>query len=206
MKVQLILLASLLLSACSATTRDQQNLFDDKTFTSTTGKEWTVNKLRSDFFERTGKPLTGVVTSQCGWDGDCYYNKWASAYDDGINKYLSESNRKADEAAARCDSDPRCVEARELKKEMTNLANQYRFIMHSHPYEQADYDAAIRLLCEKSSAAHKAGISKKGLLDGLRDAPGVSPGDREQFLAVASSCWTIVDLNGEWKESLRGIY
>lgn len=204
MKIIFVMFVSILLSACAATQKDQQTLFDSKVFKSTDGHKWTVNNLKSDYLKKTGSRLIVSDTTSCGWDENCYYNKWASAHDEGINKYLSSKKNDYDMQLAKCLSEPECKRKNSLSKENSNLANLYSMVMATHPYYQSDYDLAIRTVCEKATASQKSGISRKDLEMKVQDVPGIGPQDRVQIVNIAVTCWNISSLNGNWKEALRG--
>lgn len=193
----------ILLSGCAATPQGQENVLAKEVHKSASGKKWTVIQLREDYLRKTGKELKAANTLECGWDGTCFYNRWAAAYDAGLGQFAKENLKKEQEAKAKCISSHECSRNLEISKYSSQLNNSYRLAVYSHPYQQGDYDMAVRTMCEKAYDAQVKSMKLDVLLNNLRDIPGIAPSDREQIVSVADACWNLSRLDYDWKKSLR---
>jgi len=203
MKVSFLFAMIMVLSGCAATRQDQQQMFDNKPQITSSGKYWTVNQLKDDYLSKTGNALVVNDTLDCGWDDNCYYNKWSKAHDEGINKLVSDRIAKEKSESSKCDADEDCKRNKDLKMDLINLGGIYRNIISTHIYFQSDYDAAVRGMCEKVTEAQKNGVSREKVITDLQDLPGIAPEDRVQIISVAKYCWGISKNKGNWKEALR---
>lgn len=192
-----------ILSACSATPQSQERTLSNEVHKTPSGEKWTVNQLRDDYLKKTGKELKSDNAIDCGWNGSCFYNKWASSYDAGIKQYQEENRKNKEQENYKCKSSPDCVKSLEVEKYSSLLKNTYLMALYDHPYEQSDYDLVIRTMCEKSTLAQNNKMPLTDLLSNLRDIPGIAPRDRGQILTVAEACWNLSRLGSDWREPLR---
>lgn len=214
MKVKFISLALCMafLSGCAMTpqesiTYQSKNNFDDKKQL-TQGKEYlSVNDLRRMYKEKTGMNLPQQNTASCQDNDKCYYNMYADSFRELMSGYLQkkqlEEIEKEKIAEQNCSSDEACSRDRDLTKLKAKLKNAYLVLIYSNPYLQDGYDGVFRKLCSNSELSQKAGLKKDSWLNEIRDRPGVSPNTRQQALDIASICWDISSLGGNWKEALR---
>ncbi|CAD5710541.1 hypothetical protein Q2838_000315 [Escherichia coli] len=202
----LLILSASLLYGCSITpptTQQQQSEFGDKEYVAKSGESWTVNRLKNDYLKKTGMILVAPDTTQCGWDGECYYNVWANAYDSGINAFNNKKRAEKKLAEEKCLADKECRRKKELSSSMNSLSTAYTVLLSVNHYAQAEYDAAVRAICEQTSLNQKKGIPKDALVNRMKDWPGIAPMDREYFTEVVQSCWDISRLSGDWRKAIR---
>lgn len=99
-------------------------------------------------------------TLSCGWDGDCYYNKYAAAYDQGIRDLDKKNEAEASKKEQQCQADEKCMKEREVDSAINSLNYSYRVVMAMNPYSQSDLDAVVRQVCRRAGEAQRNGISK----------------------------------------------
>ena len=197
-----LFLAAILLSGCTATVGDQSRMFDDQGFHTQSGTIKTVSELKNDYLVTTGHLLNAEDTLSCGWDGDCYYNKWANAYDKGMSAFYErnklEQERQAREEQARvdaenaaCNASPQCVKEKKVAEYSNQLNYQYRLTMALYPYSQADFDMAIRTLCRNAGAAQRNGVPLETVQKNIRLVEGMDPQTRASSVIIATACWRL---------------
>lgn len=191
----LLPLAILALSGCAITAGEQSAMFDTEVHKSDSGQIWTVDMLKKDYMDKIGKPLIAQDTLSCGRNSLCYYNKWAMAHDDGLKDFNANKARMEQDARAakeaQCQASPECVKKKEIQED-TQIINQlYGITLARHPYDQADFDGAIRRLCRVSGQAQRNGKPLAELQRGISLAEGIDPETRRSSVAVASACWRL---------------
>lgn len=188
----------------SPTINQQQNEFGDKPYRAENGKTLTVNGLRDDYKKQTGMNLIGPDTRSCGWNETCYQNAWAAAYDEdlGAFNYKKRLEEKRLEES-KCSANPDCKRDKDLSSSMSNLSANYTALVYTNQYQQAEYDYIAREICSNSERAQKKGVMKSDLVNKIRDLPGVAPMERVYITRIASECWNISSLGGDWKKALR---
>ncbi len=201
-----IIFLVLALPGCAATPQGQDHVLSDEMHLTESGKKRSVNDLKSDYLKQTGQNLVVIGALDCGWDGDCYYNKYAEAYDSGMSRFKEKQRRQQQLERDKCNASPECSRSVETAEYQNSLRNAYSYTLGSHPYQQGEYDMAVRSMCDKADTAQKNGMRLNLLINQLRDIPGLSPMDREQMISVASDCWNLSRLGSDWKESLRSSY
>lgn len=174
------------LSGCAANPERQSRAFDNEVHVSDSGKKLTVNALRKDYKSKTGNELIAKDTLSCDWDGECYYNRWVSAYNEGIREIEQEMKRDAIEHEQRCRADVTCMRDREVESATNDLNFSYRVVMAQNPYFQSDLDASVRQLCRRSGNAERSGISLEQIRNNLDLIEGIAPNDRILMKKVAS--------------------
>lgn len=180
-----------LISGCAATPDGQRRAFDNEVHVVNSGEKWTVNSLKQDYKNKTGNDLVVTGTLECGWDSDCYYNKWSDAHDIGISELDQKNAMEAIKKEKQCRADVKCMKNREIDSAINNLNYSYRVVMAQNPYFQSDFDAAVRQVCRKAGVAQRNGVSQDEMNRNLDSVEGIAPQDRIMIKRVASSCWTL---------------
>ncbi|MFP1862251.1 hypothetical protein [Lonsdalea quercina] len=192
MKNVLTLLALVfLLTSCTASPDDQRRVFDNENHVAVSGQKWTVKSLKQDYKNKTGDELIVTDALACGWDGDCYYNKYASAYDKGINNLNKKIEIEALKKEQQCQADVNCMKEREIYSAIESLNYSYRVVMAQNPYFQSDLDASLRQVCRRAGEAQRNWLSLNQVKKNLDLVEGIAPNDRIMIKRVASSCWVL---------------
>lgn len=187
------------------TTQQQQRVFDNEVHNTDAGEKWSVKSLQENYKKITGDVLVAPDTSSCKWDGDCYYNAWSKVHDKGLRDFNSIKAEERNKEESKCLADKECVRKRSLDKAMKDLSWAYTMVLAINPYSQADADAVVRGVCDKSTDAQKQGMTQTNLVNRMRDFPGLAPREREYLSQVVKSCWSISSLGGDWREPLRNL-
>ena len=189
----------LLLTGCAATPQDQKNLYDNVPMRSDSGETWTVSSLKKDFMDRTGKELVAPGALDCQWNQECYYNAYAKAHDDGLKPYIEaqekEQRREIAQETAACNASPDCRREKAISNASDSLNQQYQMVLAMNPYDQGDFDGAIRKVCRVAGESQRQGVSLDTMRENMRLAEGIDPQTRYAAIQVATACW-ILSENG----------
>lgn len=207
---RIIIAISLVLAGCSATQEQQSNRFDSRNIdtkgerillpekgglVSRVPDNLTVRNLKSNYKEITGEELLVGDTLECGWDENCYKQKYLNFYNDKIGKIQSERvkqlEKKMDEERAKCEADAECRKQKYISSAVSTINMQYRMLIATNPYNQAEADAVFRRVCRGAGEAQRSGVSEEKLIENINLIEGIPPQVRQSIVITARSCWTL---------------
>lgn len=193
-----MLILALLATGCARTpptVEQQSRAFDNSSYKSDSGKAWTVMELKSDYKNTTGSNLIVPEALSCQWNDLCYYNAYAKAHDDGIKAFNSAIAEKAkveqEKEEESCDASPDCKRKSNISRYSQILNRTYAIVLSENPYQQDEFDGAVRVMCRKAAESQQAGISEKKLLQNVDMIEGIAPHTRYQIKQVAQACWNL---------------
>ncbi len=192
------MILALLLTGCARTpptSVQQSNAFDNAKYKSDSGKTWTVSQLKADYLSQTGNTLTSPEALSCQWDDFCYYNAFAKAHDDGIQAFnnikVAKDKAEREKEAEACSASPECKRKSEISRYSQILNRTYAMVLAENPYQQDEFDGAVRVMCRKAGESQRAGVSEKKLLQNVDMIEGIAPHTRYQIRQVAEACWNL---------------
>ncbi|EPJ0509253.1 hypothetical protein ACTBNK_005545 [Klebsiella variicola] len=199
-KKYFLLTLSLSLSGCALSPNEAINYqkehdFENVTFQTKSNERLSVFNLRNKFKNTTGMELPNQNTYECQRDVLCYYGKYASAYDSLMEKYQEEKDKQnkifAKQKEAECQASKECMGKREIEAASYSLNSIYYSLMAQYPYQQADYDAGIRIMCRSAGKTQRNGVSLERMKENINLAEGIGPEMRYQMIKVAEACWKL---------------
>ncbi|WP_371343873.1 hypothetical protein [Klebsiella quasipneumoniae] len=198
MKFKLSVAFVMALVGCAATpptAMQQSSSFDGLTFRSDAGELWTVARLKDDYRKTTGTVLVAPEALSCEWNSSCYYNKFAHAYDKGMKLYQEEASKKLkaekEKQDEECRANSECAKEMKVTAAASQLNNVYYTLMAQNPYQQAEYDLAVRRMCRSAGEAQRNGISREQLQKNIDLVEGIAPATRYQIKQVGDACWLL---------------
>lgn len=197
-----VLIFTSLISGCTSISSYDEKHFD------TGGRKIpdTVNGLKSDFYKKTGNQL---VFDESLYDGpgslisQRRYDAFVEHYTAGIKEHeqrLIEENARKDKAQKEaeqnkrydeCTKDKDCLNDRNITIASRQLNNIYYTLMAQNPYQQAEYDLAVRRMCRSAGEAQRNGVSQEQLQKNIDLVEGIAPATRYQIKQVGDACWLL---------------
>lgn len=111
-------------------------------------------------------------------------------------KRLSEERQRKEQAKiAACNARPDCRREKAISNASDSLNQQYQMVLAMNPYDQGDFDGAIRKVCRVAGESQRQGVSLDTMRENMRLAEGIDPQTRYAAILVATACW-ILSENG----------
>ncbi|MEX0557270.1 hypothetical protein D3C80_25480 [compost metagenome] len=74
---------------------------------------------------------------------------------------------------------------------LTAGVNELSGRCHAFVYQQADYDAGVRIMCRSAGKTQRNGVPLERMKENINLAEGIGPEMRYQMVKVAEACWTL---------------
>lgn len=207
---KLTLIASLIISGCAVYPEEQSRMFDDKKINIKgerilmpdsgnlvwrSPNELSVKILKNSYKEITGNDMVVTNALVCRFDEDCYKNEYLNYYVKEIEAIHSERRKiyenKQEEDRVNCEADAECSKQKYISNATSIINMQYRMLIATNPYNQAEADAVFRQVCRGAGKAQRSGVSKDQLIERINLLEGIPPQVRQSVIITADSCWIL---------------
>ncbi|HHS9775516.1 TPA: hypothetical protein ACTW8Y_000141 [Raoultella ornithinolytica] len=200
-KKTFLLVLSFSLAGCAMSPAEyidyqKSNNFDKAKFPTNSGGLQSVADLREIYKNVTGKNLPDQDTSDCRKDNKCYFNRYNDLLHDLMYQRQIDQQKKENEEFAKqkedeCQASKECMGKREIQAASYSLNSIYYSLMAQYPYQQADYDAGVRIMCRGAGKTQRNGVSLERMKENINLAEGIGPEMRYQMIKVAEACWKL---------------
>lgn len=172
----------------------KQDVFDwnSKVMSDSVEGQVTVDGLKSQFKDETGRDLPVPILSLSCRGVECYYNTWVDAYRTNIAAYRNHKMEIANEKEAAYLANPKLAIQKEIDAESINISGAIAYFTNRYPWRAAEMNYRARSMCNEAIGAQRRGASLGELSVAMESATnGGDPADKHFIGLLSTSCWKI---------------